>query len=196
VRAPSALDQEALRFLEGIRVHITVQLERITAEGEIRARLLQEEIDRRFAELDKLSLQRHGDLKELMLTGQVSARDAVQSALAAAEKATTKAETAADRRFDSVNEFRRALTDQTATFLPRTEYDQAHTSLADRITVNGERVAALELRLTRRLDLGEGHAAGERGQRTEARLNTGTVISAALLVIALVSFVIVYVAKK
>jgi hypothetical protein len=37
-------------------------------------------------------------------------------ALSAAEKAVTKAETATEKRFDSVNEFRQTLTDQTKTF--------------------------------------------------------------------------------
>jgi hypothetical protein len=37
-------------------------------------------------------------------------------ALSAAEKAVTKAETATEKRFDSVNEFRQTLTDQNKTF--------------------------------------------------------------------------------
>lgn len=37
-------------------------------------------------------------------------------ALSAAEKAVTKAETATDKRFDGVNEFRQTLSDQTKSF--------------------------------------------------------------------------------
>jgi hypothetical protein len=42
---------------------------------------------------------------------------AVQAALAAAEKAVTKAEMAAEKRFDAVNEFRQTLSDQQTTFV-------------------------------------------------------------------------------
>jgi vacuolar-type H+-ATPase subunit E/Vma4 len=46
---------------------------------------------------------------------------AVAAALAAEKEAVTKAESAAEKRFDSVNEFRGQLKDQTATFVPRAE---------------------------------------------------------------------------
>lgn len=41
------------------------------------------------------------------------------AALASSEKAIMKAETAADKRFDSVNEFRATLTDQASRFVTR-----------------------------------------------------------------------------
>jgi hypothetical protein len=125
-----------------------------------------------------------------------AAEQAVTVALANAEKATAKAEMASDKRFDAVNEFRKALTDQTATFLPRAEYDTAHAALADRLTVTADRVSALELRLTSRLDRGEGTDAGAAGQRNEARLNMGTVVSVALLALSVVTFIFLYVAKR
>ncbi len=46
---------------------------------------------------------------------------AVAAALAAAKEAVTKAEVAAEKRFDSVNEFRNTLKDQTGTFVTRNE---------------------------------------------------------------------------
>lgn len=46
---------------------------------------------------------------------------AVAFALASAEKAVTKAELAAEKRFESVNEFRNQLKDQTGTFITRNE---------------------------------------------------------------------------
>ncbi len=48
---------------------------------------------------------------------------AVQAALAAAEKAVVKAELASDKRFESVNEFRAQLSDQANTFISRVEYN-------------------------------------------------------------------------
>lgn len=46
---------------------------------------------------------------------------AVAFALAASEKATTKADAANEKRFDGVNEFRSQLKDQAATFITRGE---------------------------------------------------------------------------
>lgn len=46
---------------------------------------------------------------------------AVAFALQASEKATTKADTANEKRFDGVNEFRSQLKDQAGTFLTRNE---------------------------------------------------------------------------
>jgi len=54
---------------------------------------------------------------------------AVNAALSAAKEAVTKAEDAAERRFNSVNEFRATLGDQQRTLLPRSEYVAAHGSL-------------------------------------------------------------------
>jgi hypothetical protein len=50
-------------------------------------------------------------------------RTAMEAAFAASEKAILKAEAAAERRFESVNEFRGQLTDQTRTFLPRETFE-------------------------------------------------------------------------
>ena len=47
---------------------------------------------------------------------------AVNAALAAADRAVVKAETAAEKLFDAVNEFRAQLKDQNATFLSRAEF--------------------------------------------------------------------------
>lgn len=63
----------------------------------------------------------------------VAQEKAVAAALTAAKEAVLKAETAAEKRFESVNEFRQSLADQTATLLPRTEYDAAHQSVVEKI---------------------------------------------------------------
>jgi hypothetical protein len=62
-----------------------------------------------------------------------AAEKAVTAALSAADRAVSKAEIAADKRFESVNEFRQTLSDQTRTFVPRAEYEQAHKSLSDKL---------------------------------------------------------------
>jgi anion-transporting ArsA/GET3 family ATPase len=47
----------------------------------------------------------------------------VTTAMAAADKAVNKAEAAAEKRFDSVNEFRSALKDQQSTFADKQQTD-------------------------------------------------------------------------
>jgi hypothetical protein len=49
---------------------------------------------------------------------------AVNAALQAAERAVTKAEIASEKRFDSVNEFRAALSDSARLLMPRAEAEQ------------------------------------------------------------------------
>ena len=58
---------------------------------------------------------------------------AVAAALAAAKEAVIKAELAAEKRFESVNEFRNTLKDQQQTLLPRTEADVRLKNIESRI---------------------------------------------------------------
>lgn len=69
----------------------------------------------------------------------------------ASSLAVQKAESATEKRFDSVNEFRRTLSDQQATYLTRAEYDAAHVSLEEKLSVLQSRVERAEGR-----DLGAG----------------------------------------
>jgi hypothetical protein len=54
-------------------------------------------------------------------------------ALSSSEKAVQKAETATEKRFDSVNEFRGSLKDQAATLIPREEANAKFSSLEEKI---------------------------------------------------------------
>lgn len=74
---------------------------------------------------------------------------ATVAALASSEKAIDKAEMANEKRFESVNEFRKTLADQTSTFITRTEAEAATGRNAERITD-----------LTTRIDKSEGKGAG------------------------------------
>ena len=58
---------------------------------------------------------------------------AVQAALEAAKEAVIKSETAADKRFESVNEFRKALSDQAQDQVTRIEWGAAQNSLVEKI---------------------------------------------------------------
>ncbi len=58
------------------------------------------------------------------LTEAVAAQDRANTiALQAAEKAVLKAETASEKRFEGVNEFRQTLSDQAANFVTRKEVE-------------------------------------------------------------------------
>ncbi len=64
-------------------------------------------------------------------------RESIRMSDLAAAEAIRKAETATEKRFDAVNEFRAQLGDQARTFLPRPEYD------VQQLAMN-QRIAALE----------------------------------------------------
>jgi hypothetical protein len=119
-----------------------------------------------------------------------AAEQAVSVALANAEKATAKAEAAADRRLEGMNEFREALSDQTKTFLSRAEYNPAHEALAERVSAMNDRVSALELRLTSRLDTAQGRTGGEAESRTERRLDISLLFQMLTVVVAVAAVII------
>jgi hypothetical protein len=58
---------------------------------------------------------------------------ATQQALAAADRATSKAEMAAEKRFESVNEFRSTLADQQRNLMPRQEAELMIKSINEKV---------------------------------------------------------------
>jgi PBP1b-binding outer membrane lipoprotein LpoB len=97
-----------------------------------------------LAEMDLRYQQRFDAQGQALTAALLAAEKAVQTALIAAEKAVAKAETANEKRFESVNEFRKSLADQTANFLPRNEYGSAHQSLIDKLNDLAARVDKTE----------------------------------------------------
>lgn len=96
---------------------------------------------------------------------------AIAAALLAAEKAVSKAETASEKRFESVNEFRAQLADLVARLLPRIEYDAAHAAVIERISD-----------LASRIDKTEGRSTG-------LNAGWGYLVAAAAIVIAIISWI-------
>ncbi|MFI6236676.1 hypothetical protein ACIBD9_24210 [Micromonospora sp. NPDC050784] len=75
-------------------------------------------------ELRLNALERLIDAKLANITTKIESQAAqVELALAGADKAVSKAETATEKRFESVNEFRQTLSDQTKTFIARVEFE-------------------------------------------------------------------------
>ena len=62
-------------------------------------------------------------------------KEATAMALAAAKEAVLKAESANDKRFEGVNEFRNTLKDQQATLVTRTEIDVRFKSIEDKMAL-------------------------------------------------------------
>jgi hypothetical protein len=119
-----------------------------------------------------------------------AAQEAVQAALTSAKEAVTKAEIASEKRFEGVNEFRKTLSDQAGTFLSRTEYNSAQSALGQQIDANAERLGALELRLTSRLDRGEGADTGVKEQKTNANASMILITQVIVGIIAVTAVII------
>jgi hypothetical protein len=128
-----------------------------------------------------------------MKTAFDAADKAVQAALAAAKEASAKAEHAGDKRFDSVNEFREQLSDILARCLLRTEYVVSQGALTDKVESNykalAERIGAVELRLTSRLDLNQGADTGATSARgiNEVRVNQRLVVMGIIISVSVIA---------
>lgn len=84
-----------------------------------------------------------------VLAAFAAQKSAVDAALAAADRAVAKAEDAAERRFESVNEFRAQLKDQQIGLITRAEADVEFRAMRDKIDL-----------LTNRMDRTEGRGSG------------------------------------
>lgn len=96
--------------LDDLERHISIQIDDLEKhlEGVIALN------DKRYAETSAAQLA----AVNAALAAQQSA---VNAALVAADRAVLKAETASEKRFDAVNEFRGTLSDQQRTLMPRPE---------------------------------------------------------------------------
>ncbi|MFG1882433.1 hypothetical protein [Micromonospora sp. NPDC049102] len=91
------------------------------------------------------ALERLIDAKLANITTKIDAQAAqVGLALSSADKAVTKAEAATEKRFESVNEFRQTLSDQTKTFIARVEFEVVRDSHARQIADLASRLDKLE----------------------------------------------------
>jgi hypothetical protein len=68
-----------------------------------------------------------------VLSALTAQEKSTSNALVSADRAVTKVETANEKRFESVNEFRAQLADQAAGFLPRNEASIRFDSVNDKI---------------------------------------------------------------
>ena len=83
----------------------------------------------RITALEKMLDEREDRTKERF----VALDKNISTAIAAADKAVGKAESATERRFEGVNEFRQTLADQASLLMPRAEYLVQHGALAEKL---------------------------------------------------------------
>jgi multidrug resistance efflux pump len=69
-------------------------------------------------------------------------KDSITIAMAAADRAITKAETAVEKRFENSNEWRNTVETLQRTYMPRAEFEQVSRTLSDKIATNSEALKA------------------------------------------------------
>lgn len=132
--------------VDSLRDHLLGILMAHERAGIERTRNLKESVDGRFndgqraLDIAAAGIQRGVDLalvaqKEALTVALTAAEKKAEAAMASADRAVLKAETATERRFESVNEFRQTLTDQQVTFLPKGEAKALFDGLADKIEI-------------------------------------------------------------
>ena len=154
--------------------------------------------DHRFqvfqAKLDErdLRLQQRFEAQEIAVKDALAAaKEVTASNLLAMDRATVKAEIAADNRFTAVNEFRAQLADQAQTFLPRAEWSANHNSLEGQI-------AAVGLRFEEKLEAVRGNVealthtqAGDTGERKGVSQQTALLISILSPLVGIITAVVI-----
>ena len=111
---------------------------------DVRIKNLDEKFMLLINEAEKRNGQRFEAQQQAIAVALQAQEKAVQAAMDSAEKAVSKSEAATDKRFDSVNEFRKALEEQTLSFLTRTEYNVQHQSLGEKVDMNVSKIHDIE----------------------------------------------------
>jgi len=117
--------------------------------------------------------QRFEDNQKAIDAALVSQEKAVAAALAATKEAINKAEVSTEKRFESVNEFRAQLADQSSTLMPRQEYTVQHKALEGKLSD-----------LTDRINISDGKAKG-------SQLTVGRIYGAIAAAVAIISIIVV-----
>jgi hypothetical protein len=118
-------------------------------------------------EKDKRDQQRFEAQEKALADALLAVEKSTQATFVAADRATTKAEMAADERFKAVNAFREQLNDLIGTFMPRAEASNRIDSLGSRMeaaaTVINDRIERVNHEvdgLASKIDKSEGRTTG------------------------------------
>ena len=96
-------------------------------------------------------------LREYLLALRAADKTAVDAALASADRAVAKAETAAESRFEALNELRKVVTQIIGTLITRVEYAASVEALSKELA-----------NLSARLDRSEGQQGGQARQASSS----------------------------
>ncbi len=107
-------------------------------------------------------------------------KEMVEAAFESAQTAITKADIATEKRFEGVNEFRAALSDQAQHFVTRDALIALSDKLDAQINRNREDLDAL----SQRIDLRE-------GQHEGSRVTTGYLVTATTIAIGIIGLIVV-----
>lgn len=134
-----------------------------------------------------VSLREHLEAKILAESKRADARfdameAAVTAAFASAQRALEKTNQAMESRFEGVNEFRSALSDQAGSFVTK----DALAALTDKLESATDQVRKDLDALERRFDLREGQEAG-------SRLTTGTLVTVITVGVGVIGLIVVIV---
>lgn len=101
------------------------------------------------------------------------------------ERDIEKSMAAAEKRFESINEFRAQLADQALTFMPRAEAQAIFKSVIDRLESQSKAVATSQAELRSRLDIIAGSSTGEDSHRLDTNRLITVIISAIAVAVAI-----------
>ncbi len=115
---------------------LTVDIAQQTAERAVAK--AEAAADKRYLEsqteaLEKNFAQQIMASRDALVAGSKAQREALDAALAASERAIAKAEVSTEKRFESVNEFRNALTDQQKNFATNSEVYLRFAALEEKV---------------------------------------------------------------
>jgi phosphopantetheinyl transferase (holo-ACP synthase) len=125
------------------------------------------------------------ELKETVKTNRIADKEAVMAALVSAKEAVTKAESANESRFASMNEFRGSLADQARLQMPRLEAEALLKALTEKMDTYARGVTNRMDTLTQQMTASAGKKAG----MTEG---WGYAVGAVGLVLAILSIVALF----
>jgi predicted DNA-binding protein (UPF0251 family) len=149
--------------VDTLRADLLMQIEAQQASTSAEFKALIRLLDERYSTQTKAVDAAFIAQQTAMRTALEAAEKAVQTALLSAKEAVVKAEVAADKRFESTNEFRGQLNDMVATLMGRMEADAKFGALDARVSelagrmdlATGRDEGAAQTVVTRRLDAGQ-----------------------------------------
>lgn len=151
---------------------------------------LMEANDRRLSEMmeanDRRYTERFDAQEAFSVAALVAAKEALNAALVAAKEAVDKAERESIKWQAGANEWRGAMNDRERTFVPRVEYEQRHTALAEVQRDQTSRVDDSLKRLHERMDT----LLGERNGSNATKNNIYALLGALAASVGIVSALI------